>query len=344
LSLILGGGEATIYDIASAYASLGRTLNKPKETFSNFSLLYNTEDKNNSKKEINIQPSSIWFMVKAMTELVRPLDYVGWMQFKSKQKFAWKTGTSFGFRDAWAVGMDANHIIAVWVGNADGEGRPELTGSTAAAPLLFSIYNAIQPHTWFTKPKNGFEKIKVCAESGFPVTDICPDTKMEEIHVNGKKVIPCTFHQWVMLDETGRNRVNSDCYPVAKMKKVARLVLSPSQEFYYKQGNLQYQPLPDYLSECLSVSTTNDLEILYPRENFTIYLPTLEKGNKEKMVLKSTHKSKNATLFWYLNNEFIGQTKDFHQITVNPPAGKHRLMVLDDKGTSVIRNFEVVEK
>lgn len=354
LSLILGGGEATLWDIASAYASMGRVLNgydnsRNKYTSNNYRALNylnsSTEiEKLKMQKEDVLNASSIWYTFNAMTELIRPQDYVGWMQFLSRNKIAWKTGTSYGFRDAWAVGLNGKYIVAVWVGNADGEGRPELTGTGAAAPLMFSVFNLLSDKKWFAKPTSDMEPLKVCKESGCKASEICPNTQTQLMPKGAQKTAPCKYHKLIHLDATEKYRVNSDCYPVSEMKERPWFVITPTQEFFYKQHNVFYKVLPDYLTGCNSDENIRQLDIVYPREGFKIYVPVNEKGEKEKCVLKAAHKNTEAVLFWQLDGQMIGTTQKFHQVSILPEVGKHILLITDDKGEMSTVKFEVIGK
>ncbi|MDP1803185.1 MAG: penicillin-binding protein 1C [Bacteroidota bacterium] len=354
LSLILGGGEATLWDIAGAYSSMGRALINYSNTKNKYSadnyhpLTYLKSEvvKNKPATQSNdlLSASSIWYTFNAMTELLRPQDYVGWMQFLSKNRIAWKTGTSFGFRDAWAVGLNSKYTVAVWVGNADGEGRPELTGTAAAAPLLFSIFNVLSNKTWFTKPTSDVEKINVCKQSGFKASEICKDVEVKYYQKGCNKTKQCPYHKLIHLDETEQYRVNSNCYPVDKMKHVPWFVVSPTQEYFFKQHSLFYRPLPEYLPQCASDMSLHQLDIIYPREGFKIYVPIDQSGVRSKCIFKATHKNATVTIFWHLDGVYIGSTQKFHQLSFLPEKGRHVLELTDTNGESVQCKFEVIDK
>jgi penicillin-binding protein 1C len=354
LSLILGGGEATLWDISSAYASMGRALmhyssirnNYASNNYHELTFLKKegSEKKASKQKTDLISASAIYYTFNAMTELLRPQDYVGWMQFLSKNRIAWKTGTSFGFRDAWAVGLNPKYTVAVWVGNADGEGRPELTGTAAAAPLLFSIFNLLPKKAWFKKPTSDFVAISVCKESGFKASEICNNTTTKHYPKGGEKTKQCPFHKLIHVDETGQYRVNSNCYSVDKMKHVPWFVASPSQEYFFKQHSLFYTSLPDYLPGCVSDLTHKQLDIIYPREGFKIYVPIDQTETRSRCVFKATHKNAAATLFWYLDGSYLGSTQKFHQLSILPTKGHHTLQLTDNFGESVQCSFDLIEK
>ena len=355
LSLILGGGEAKLWEITAAYASMARALMH----YSNARDRYATEsyhelnylekvDKEKTAVKLKsdlLSASSVYFTFAAMTELLRPQDYVGWAQFLSKTRIAWKTGTSFGFRDAWALGLNSKYTVAVWVGNADGEGRPDLTGIAAAAPLMFSIFNILdQKVKWFSKPTTDLVKIKVCKQSGFKASQICDEVEFREYPKGAQKTKSCPFHKLIHLDQTGQFRVNSVCYPVNKMKHQPWFVISPAQEYFYKQHSPDYRPLPPYLSGCENEFNHSQMEIIYPKEGFQIFIPVDQSGEQSRCILKATHKSSTATLFWHLDGEYIGSTQKFHQLSLIPKSGKHVLEITDDKGESASCNFFVLTK
>lgn len=354
LSLILGGGEARLWEIAGAYNSMGRALMR----YSSIRQRYAAESyrplrylKTDHEEELHTHLKSdllgagaIYYTFGAMTELLRPQDYVGWMQFLSKNRIAWKTGTSFGFRDAWAVGLDSRYTVAVWVGNADGEGRPELTGTAAAAPLLFSIFNALGTKQWFSKPTGNLAKINVCMQSGFKASHICPNTQLREYPPGAEKTKPCPYHKLLHLDETGSYRVNSNCYPVNKMKHLAWFVPSPAQEYFYRQHSADYRPLPPYLPGCENELVQSQMEIIYPAEGFRIYVPVDQSGERGRCILKATHKDPSATIFWHLDDRYVGSTQKFHQLSVLPGPGHHVLQITDDAGESAQCRFEMLEK
>lgn len=354
LSLILGGGEASLFELAGAYASMGRSL----LNYSNVRKKYADESyhpllflKNQVREtrlaRLNadlVKASAIWFTFQAMTDLLRPQDYIGYAQFLNRHRIAWKTGTSFGFRDAWAIGLDGQFLVAVWAGNADGEGRPELTGTAAAAPLMFSVFNLLTSRTWFPKPFADLERTKICLQSGFRLSENCEESMIKEYPSGAEHSPQCSFHQIIHLDSTEKFRVGSHCYPVAAMHHKKWFVATPLQEFYYRHHSMRYKPLPAYFPGCQTDNKNKRLEIVYPHEGFSIYVPRQASGLQEDCVFSATHKQADMNLYWHLDGRFIGQTFSEHQIQINPSAGKHTLLITDEDGESATCTFEVLEK
>jgi penicillin-binding protein 1C len=352
LSLILGGAEVTAWDVASVYASIGRTLNNYNKyggytTESQFKAHYLNDHKQNKtklKKAKVLTAGSIWHTFNAMNELARPEDYSKSNFFSSTNKIAWKTGTSFGYRDAWAVGLNKKFTIVVWVGNADGEGRPGLTGINVAAPLMFSLFNTLTSNTWFNQPTEDLYMANICKESGYMASSICSNIVKQLIPKSGKNGRYCGFHKLINLNDNGRFQVNSLCYPVMKMQQKSYMIISPLQEFFYRKKHLDFVGLPPYMNGCVDENNSYNFDLIYPRNGFKIYLPMNESSIKNDLIMNATCNDNNAILHWYLDKNYLGETNRYHQMAVKPMAGKHTLLITDEKGKSIAAQFEIVDK
>ncbi len=355
LSLILGGCEVTPWDIAAVYASLARTLNHQTKNHGKLdandfhppNYIANNRTTDNGQRTTNNIPldaTSVYFTFQAMQEVMRPGEEGLWQQFSSSQKIAWKTGTSFGFRDGWAIGLTAKNVVAVWVGNTDGEGRPGLIGVQTAAPILFDIFRLLPNSKWFEKPKYNFSYVPVCRQSGYRANIDCPDVDTLFMPPNGNKVAQCPYHKIIHLDVTGNFRVTEDCESPSNMKHKSWFILSPAMEFYYKQRNADYKILPPFKAGCAFAETGKLIEIIYPQPDAKIYVPLEINGEKGKVVFNVAHRRAGAKIFWSLDDEFIGTTQNFHQMGLNPSPGKHIITLVDENGVSVSRQFEILEK
>jgi penicillin-binding protein 1C len=362
LSLILGGCEVTAWDIAGVYASMSRTLNhqnknqgklNPEDFHSPNYINKESGIRNsaststpipNSKSLIPLDATSIYFTFQAMQEVMRPGEEGLWQQFTSSQKIAWKTGTSFGFRDGWAIGVTPKNVVAVWVGNTDGEGRPGLIGVQTAAPILFDIFRLLPNVSWFSKPKYNFSFVPVCRQSGYRANIDCPDVDTLLMPPNGIKVPLCVYHKIIHLDATGNYRVTEQCESPSAMLHKSWFILSPAMEYYYKQRNADYKILPPFKEGCAFAETGKVMEIIYPQPDAKIYVPLEVSGEKGKTVFSAAHRRNGAKIFWSLDDNFIGTTQNFHQIALNPAAGKHIITLVDENGLSVSRQFEILEK
>ena len=355
LSIILGGAEGSLWDIAGMYASAARTLNhfgqnNGRYDKKDFHPLRYVAEKENKKKE-GLLPdvtgilsaSSLWCAFNAMEEVSRPDMESNWKLFSSSQRIAWKTGTSFGFRDGWAIGCTPQYVVAVWVGNADGEGRPGLIGVSTAAPVMFDIFKLLKPSPWFDQPYDEMSFIPVCRQSGHRTTEICDDIDSIWVPTIGLKTSPCTNHQLVHLDKTQKWRVTSECESPASMIHKSWFVLPPAQEWYYKTKNHQYKVLPAYRKDCAGANKSSVMEFIYPKKSNQIYIPVELDGKTGKTIFEVVHRSPDALIFWHLDDTYLGFTKGFHQMGLSPAPGKHVLTIVDKDGEQLVEYFEVLD-
>ena len=355
LSMILGGGETTLWEMCGMYASMARTLLHMEQ----YRGKYDPDDIHapNYKKDIQrpsqyapanagvLDAGAIWYAFQAMEEVMRPGEELLWQQFSSSQRIAWKTGTSFGFRDGWAIGITPQYIVGVWVGNADGEGRPGLVGVSTAAPVLFDIFRLLHTSGWFPTPYDKLRKIEVCRQSGYRASDACPDKDSLWVPVAGLRSGLCPYHQLIHLDHTGQWRVTANCEPPSIMQHKSWFVLPPAMEFYYRTKN-NYLPLPPYRADCLA-SLNEDkapMELIYPRPNARIFVPVEIDGQPGETVFTATHRNTNAHIYWHLDNTYIGATAEFHQMALHPAPGKHTITLVDEDGEEVKASFEILAK
>jgi len=353
LSLILGGAETTMWDLASIYGSFSRTLTNFYDNSSQYDeadwhppyYLYDTgkviEPTVNLKKHYNLGASSIWFAYEAMRQVNRPEELTGWEVFSSSQKIAWKTGTSFGFRDAWAVGTSKEYVVVVWVGNADGEGRPGLTGVQCAAPILFDVFNLLPESDWFDPPYDELTEAAICKNSGHRAGMYCTEIDTMYVPQAGINVESCPYHELVHLDSTGTYRVDGQCYDPASMIHTGWFVLPPVMEWYYKQSNPYYKSLPVFSPECMA-TLSSPMEFIYPRERSRFFIPVNLDRSEESIVFEIAHHDESATIYWHMNEKYLGTTKRNHQIAIHPEAGKYLITAVDNGGNSISRQIEIL--
>ena len=360
MSLILGGCEVTPFELAGVYSSMARMYlhqrrNKGEWNIDDWFIpnYRKSKEKSNHSNISNSKPQtpnsklfdypSIWNTLNAMNEVMRPGEEGFWNLFTSSQKIAWKTGTSFGFRDGWAIGITTKYCVVVWMGNTDGEGRPELTGINTAAPLLFDIFRLLPTSPWFETPSDGFMYMPVCRLSGFKTGMDCAEADTILVSKTAVAATNCPYCRTIHLDRTGRNRVNESCESPADMQHRSWFVLPPTIEYYYRARHPGYQLLPPFKMGCVT-EATKALDIIYPDEGARIYIPIEITGEKGNVIFKATHRNNNEKIFWHLDDLFINTTEQFHQLSLNPSPGKHKLTIIDKDGNSVTRNFEILQK
>lgn len=352
LSLILGGAESNLWDLCKSYAALSSTLNHFSETSSQYYtnefceptfLADDTIDFGKKITEKNLfDAASIYLTYESLKEVNRPEGDESWEFFDSSKQIAWKTGTSFGFRDAWAIGTTQDYVVGVWVGNADGEGRPGLVGVQTAAPILFDVFSLLPNSPWFSKPYDEMQEVDICKQSGHRASPNCDDIETKFIQLSGLKTKPCPYHILVHLDTSETYQVNTSCEDLSNITNKSWFVLPPVMAYYYKTKNPFYKPLPKFRSDCIG-ETAVSLEFIYPKENNTMFLPKDFDGRTNELILKLAHSKPETTVFWYLNEMFMGTTKDIHELSIRPKSGKHSVTVVDELGNEAKRFIEISE-
>ncbi len=349
LSIILGGAESNLWDLCKNYAAFSSTINHYDEELGYYTnefcepTFYEDVDINfgEKTKEKNIfNAASMYQTFQSLKEVYRPGTNQNWQYFDSSKEIAWKTGTSFGFRDAWAIGTTKDYVVGVWVGNADGEGRPGLVGVQTAAPILFDVFDKLPKSEWFTAPVNEMVSVEVCAKSGYRATEICENKKQMDISVTGLKSEPCPYHKWVHLNANQQYLVNTSCERADNIVQKSWFVLPPVMEHYYHDKNPFYKKLPNFKDSCINTSEES-IAFIYPKNQSKIYLPKEFDGKKNDVILKVAHSNEEATLFWYLDNQYLGKTDKFHEFAIQPKEGVYTITIVDDKGNEVKKKIEI---
>jgi penicillin-binding protein 1C len=351
LSLILGGGETSLWDLTGAYASLSRVLNRNlrgekylKEDYHSPVLILTSDHDSIRTPDPDppLSASSIWLTYEALLKVNRPESESGWQYFSSSPDLAWKTGTSFGFRDGWAVGTTPKYVVGVWVGNATGEGRPGLTGITAAAPIMFDLVNLMNSGSWFKAPDNEMTMITVCKTSGFRAGPDCVETAEVPACVNGLRSEVCPYHQLVHLNKEKTRQVNSDCVSPEDIMNESWFILPPAMEYFYRKKHSEYKTLPPVAEGCNLSKTIQVMEFIYPTQGIKIFIPRDNTGELTKVITEVAHRNPAKKLFWHLDQKYLGTTHFIHQLEIFASPGSHILTVVDEDGNTIRCGFRVI--
>lgn len=349
LSLILGGAEVTLWDVASAYCSMAQTLNHYNEDEEYYSAdwlkpacLKDTERaKNITDPNYSFYDAgAVWQTFEVLSEVNRP-EEMDWHMMPSVRKVAWKTGTSYGFRDAWSIGVTPEYVVGVWVGNASGESRPGLIGAATAAPVMFDLFNSLPQSSWFSVPYGALDQIEICKESGHLKGRHCVSTDTIFCCKSANNTLPCPYHIPVSVNEDESERLFVDCNSNQVIKNTSWFVLPPSWEWYYKNKHPEYRPLPPVSRNCIGRNSDVPMDFIYPTGNTSIILPKQLDSSEGKVSIEVAHQDPDMTLFWHLDDTFIGQTKTFHQMAIATGRGKHHLVIVDQNGGTISRYITI---
>ncbi|MDD2716910.1 MAG: penicillin-binding protein 1C, partial [Candidatus Wallbacteria bacterium] len=252
LPLVIGGAEATVWDLAAMFAGLGNLGN-----FRKISVLQGIEDTAENRL---ISRGAAWLTLLMLQDVNRPGAENYWHQFSSQWPIAWKTGTSFGFRDAWAIGVTPQWTIAVWAGNFTGEGNPELFGARSAGHLLFDIFNTLPRNPfriWFDKPESSLQSLKICQDSGYLAGQDCPQTVEREAPLSMDHLKVCPYHRKVFLNPDRSETVCSLCWGTSGEVSEQYLVYPPEVVQYLRETGGAPHTIPSHRKSCPSLGAYN---------------------------------------------------------------------------------------
>lgn len=331
LPLILGGAEASLWELVQMYTHLAN--------YGDAKWLVDQPEAIRNPKSQLMDSLASYQVIETLSQLYRPGSEFYWQDFGSEQ-IAWKTGTSYGQKDAWAIGLNPKWVVGVWVGNFTGEGNAESGGAKTAAPLLFQVLRTLQPaEEWFSKPFAG-ETMKVCSQSGYMASKHCLTTKSIEIPTERSKHLSCPYHQSFWVDDASMEQINSSCWKDKKRKKISRYILPAKVRKIFDKRGFDFDVIPKIHHEC-QMHSENTVFIEYPTYGLKIHSPVDYNGQREKLILKASHSRKHGKLFWFLNNEFWDSTIDHHNLEISLAPGSYSLLVQDEEGGTAGVDFRV---
>ena len=240
------------------------------------------------------------------------------------------------------MGVTPFYVVGVWVGNADGEGRPGLTGTDAAAPIMFDLFSILKEDQWFYAPLSEMQTVTICKKSGYRNSPWCDQIDTVKISSAGLQTEACPFHRIVHLSANRKLRVHNECAISTDIVKANWFVLPPMQEFYFKQKNFSYQPLPAFQHGCQNTSVTAAMDLIYPKNDSEIFIPRELNGSDGKVVFELAHSNPGAVVYWHLDGNYIGATSGKHNMPLNPAQGRHLLTIVDENGESINHSFSVI--
>ena len=387
LSLILGGAEGRLYEITRIYARMARQLVYPyvpasaepgmhKKAVSKF----HGPDRDLVMEQDNSFPftdlEAIRWTIDALKEVNRP-DEMDWRKISSVRKVAWKTGTSYGFRDAWAVGVTPEYAVGVWAGNADGTGVPGLSGATCAGPVMFDIFNFLPSGTDRTVQSSGilsdkagrkpqctgvhedfrskrneestllglprpdgidYTVAEVCRESGYLAGQYCDRRDTLFLPKAATRSGACPYHKAVTVSADGRYRASA-AEPGART--VNMFILPPAMEWYYRQHHPEYIPVPPQRPDTVSDGNWSPMEFIYPENGSTVTIPRQLDGSIRGAVFNLAHSNPQTEVYWHLDSGYLGSTRYIHQMNIIASPGEHTVTVVDASGNTLSVRFTI---
>lgn len=330
LPIILGGSEVTPWDVASLFRGLANG--------GKFQKIHYLPGETGFQTQLVSEGASM-LILEEMKELIRPGLEFYWKKYGKQKPIAWKTGTSYGHKDAWAVGTTPAHTIVVWVGNFDGQSNKSLSGMKSAGPLLFNILNILPESEWFEQQDNEYVSIKTCAQTGFYASDNCPDVEEQLAPKNMKPMRICPFHKSFLIEND--HIVCSHCWQ-GEQQAMEFLSYPPDVNYYLRKNGGLLDQIPTHNPKCPTRNETDVLEIIYPLDKANIIVTRDFDGSYQPVVSRVATRHTDRELFWYLDNEYLGSTVQQPSLPLKLRSGQHLLTVTDPEGNKDQVSFSVI--
>lgn len=342
LSLILGGAETTLWDITNSFARLMQSAEG-----SDYSPL-RARLHNHESVDFTTYPiaqGAAWQTLEALIDVNRPGVSSGWRNFDSSQRIAWKTGTSYGWHDAWAVGSNGRYTVGVWTGNANGEEARKLSGTRTAAPVMLDVFNYLPRAQWPEKPERALKKYKVCKEDHYLSGNGC-ETERVDAPVESDFTTVTPYHRLIHVDSVTHQRVHGFCESPSNMLTISQFVIPPVHAYYFSQFNIHWRSPPAWRKDCRDnlpeINNVVPLALEYPGPGSQVKIPVELDGRLGRVVIKAHHNDGGATIYWHLNDRYLDSTQYIHEkaIVVNP--GWNQITLVDNKGFKISRWFKAI--
>ena len=345
IPLILGGAESTLWELTHLYAAMAREVgargwtNESEYTAGSRGPAAPAVAPDRSLTAEPLSPGAIYLALEALRSVQRPEELVGWQYFAGARDVSWKTGTSYGLRDAWAIGVTSAYAVGVWVGNASGAGAPGLRGTATAAPTMFQLFELL-PRSEPLSPPPGLRTVRVCADSGYLAGPDCRSSEAALVPQGSHDHPVCPYCRTVHLNAERTHQVTADVYPVSRMVHEPWFVLPPAMAWYFERRSVAYVPPPP-VDPRLAASGSMPLGVEFPLPGSRVYIPVEMSGRRGSLVATARHADPQARLYWHLGDEYLGSTTEPHTLELRPARGDHLLTVIDDGGRTVTVPFRV---
>ncbi len=331
LSVILGGCGVTLTELTNLYSCLATGGIK-------YPLQFSTSEELAERDTLFSEPA-VWMVGEILTGLKRPDLPNNFENTVNLPHIAWKTGTSYGRRDAWSFGYNPDYTLGVWVGNFDGTGVPELSGADFATPILFKIFNYLtfnQKPAWFKRPASLDFRL-VCSESGLPPGESCTNLIMDDFIPAVSPNRKCDHLIPVFVNENGTVSYCRSCLPQAGYRTDFFSNLSPGLIAFYEEEQIPYRKIPPHNPLCNRIYH-NDNPVIASLTDGKEYM--LYASARQQLQLAFTASPDVNKVFWYINDKFFKEALLGQKLFFTPDAGMIKISCSDDKG----RNTDIQVK
>ncbi len=329
LSMILGGCGVTLEELTGLFCSLA---NEGK-----YGKLYYLQNDSVSQTTEILSKESVFMITEILTQLKRPDLPVHWDNSKHTPRIAWKTGTSYGRRDAWSVGYNNRYTVGVWVGNFSGEGVPELSGAEKATPLLFQIFNAIDYDSekeWFAMPQD-LDLRYVCSHSGKIPNEFCEDLIIDYFIPGVSSMELCDHLRKIYINPDSTISYCTSCLPETGYIMAYYPNLVPEIISYFELNNINYKKIPPHNPDCDRLLSGSYPEITSPVHENEYYVNV---NDSMEIMLSCNTANDVERVYWYIDKKYFKSIEPNKILFFRPHEGKVEISCSDDKG----RNSNII--
>lgn len=324
LSMILGGCEVSLLELTSLYAALARS-----GTTVPYRLELNAPPSDESHRILGT--GACWLTTEVLARIRRPDLPADWQATSRLPRIAWKTGTSYGRRDAWAIGYNVDYTIGVWVGNFRGQGNPALNGAEAATPLLFDLFGLLPAsNRWFSQPPE-LEPRQVCTRTGLLPGEQCTETLTALGLKDRWPPERCAHRQAIWVSTDGRESFCPQCLPPTGFREQYFDRWPPELVEYFNEHRLPYDAPPPHHKGCPRLAQDSDLEITSPTPEAELLL---EQGKIARLTLAARTGNRSTRLHWFVNGRYLRATPATEALTYEADSGVYWIVCRDDEGRS----------
>jgi len=323
LSLILGGCGANLEELTGLFS-----------VFANEGVFVSpayTQSDTAFRKISVISPAAAYMITDILSRVNRPDFPLNWQSTEHMPKIAWKTGTSYGRRDAWSIGYNKNYTVGVWVGNFSGMGVADLTGANIATPLLFKIFNTIDYDSnseWFVPPADCDQR-QVCSETGLLPSDHCTNIVMDYFIPMISTTKKCDNWQEIAISPDEKLSYCKSCLPENGYKKKWYKIVDAQMQGWMEENKMVFERIPAHNPNCEKIFKEGMPEITSPISN-TEYL--INKKDREPLQLICKTANDVSKVYWYINNRFYKASDAADKQFFTPDEGPIKISCTDDKG------------
>ena len=336
LSVILGGCGTTLEELTVLFSAFAREGWQHPPAYTRGQL------EHESDSVPLFSASAAWMIAEILSGIERPDIPREYLLASSRPRVAWKTGTSYGRRDAWSIGFTPRYTIGVWIGNFDGSGVPDLSGTEMAVPLLFELFDAIDADPekqWFPEPADLYRR-RVCAETGHLLNTHCKHPVTDFYIKNVSFETTCSLDQEVYTSPDTAMQYCTDCLPVEGFIKCTYPLYEPALALWYDENQVPYHRPPPHNPACESVRNSGGPVIKSPSSDFE-YL--VEAGAGQEILLQATSDTRVNRHYWFIDRNFYQSGKPGDRLFVELKNGRHRISCMDDQGRESKLEITVLE-